>query len=419
MPGLLTFAALMNQPSSRTRIILILGMLMTVSPFAIDMYLPAFEQIALDLGTSATRVSFSVASYFIGLAIGQIIYGPLLDRYGRRKPLYFGLILFVAASAACAVSGTIEQLVVARLFQALGGCVAWIGASSMVRDFFPVQETPKIFSLLVLVLGVSPLIAPTLGGFVAVEAGWRAIFYILALIVIAILVIVIFFLPPAAGPDPTVKLNPADLLRTYGSIVQEPQFLTFSLSGSLAFAALFAYVSGSPAVFMGLYGMDPRTYGILFAVISVGFIGASQLNIFLVRRFRPDRIFRVVLAAQMVIGALFFLASFWEISVQVSVAFIFMTMACVGMLNPNAAALALAPFNKHIGSAAALSGCIQITLASLVSAVLGFFKDLDLPTFTCIMSLASLMAGAVLWIGLRHVSDVKFGEEASAGAAGH
>jgi DHA1 family bicyclomycin/chloramphenicol resistance-like MFS transporter len=385
----------------RVRIILILGMLMTISPFAIDMYLPSFSQIAEEMNTTASRVSLSVSSYLIGLAFGQIIYGPMLDRFGRRKPLFFGLTLFVVSSFACAATGTTEELVIARFFQALGGCVAWVGAAAMVRDFFPVQETPKIFSLLVLVLGVSPLVAPTVGGFVAVALGWRAIFIILGAIATVTLLVVAFFLPPAAGPDKSVRLRPGDLAKTFAGILREPQFITYTLSGSLAFASLFAYVSGSPVIFMNLYQLDPRTFGILFAMISIGFIGASQFNILLVRHYTSDKIFKTVLTIQLVIGILFLIASLWQLPVYITVIFILLTMACVGMLNPNAAALSLAPFKKNIGSASALSGCIQITIASLVSGALGIFKDVALITFSAVMAVAALLAFIALRTGSR------------------
>ena len=409
----------MMKPSApRKRIILILGMLMTVSPFAIDMYLPSFAQIAAEMNTTSSRVSLSVASYFVGLAFGQILYGPLLDRFGRRKPLYIGLVLFVLASLVCASVNNLEALVLARFFQALGGCVAWVGAATMVRDFFPIQETPKIFSLLVLVLGVSPLVAPSLGGFIAVALGWRAIFLILAGIVVFILIVVILFLPPAAGPDPTVNLRPLQLIRTYASIIREPQFITYSLSGSLAFASLFAYVSGSPVIFMGLYNLDPRVFGLLFAFISVGFIGASQLNILLVRYFRSDKIFKTMLTVQLVVGVLFVVAANWELPVFISVGFILVTMACVGMINPNAAALALAPFNRNIGSASALSGFIQIGIASIVSTVLGLFHDIALITFAVVMFASALSAYMVLLFGSRYFK-VKMGEDGSAGSAAH
>lgn len=404
--------------TSRVRIILILGMLMTISPFAIDMYLPSFSQISEEMNTTASRVSLSVSSYLIGLAFGQIIYGPMLDRFGRRKPLFFGLTLFVVSSFACAATGTIEELVIARFFQALGGCVAWVGAAAMVRDFFPVQETPKIFSLLVLVLGVSPLVAPTVGGFVAVALGWREIFIILGAIATITLLVVAFFLPPAAGPDKSVRLHPGDLAKTFAGILREPQFITYTLSGSLAFASLFAYVSGSPVIFMNLYQLDPRTFGILFALISIGFIGASQFNILLVRHYNSDKIFKTVLTIQLVIGILFLIASLWQLPVYITVIFILLTMACVGMLNPNAAALSLAPFKKNIGSASALSGCIQITIASLVSGALGIFKDVALITFSAVMAVAAILAFIALRTGSRKFK-VTLGENDGEAVAAH
>ena len=399
-----TFAAVMHATSSdRTRVILVLGMLMTISPFAIDMYLPAFGQIATELGTTPSRVSLSVASYFVGLAIGQLMYGPMLDRFGRRRPLYAGLVLFMVASLFCASAESIGALIAARFFQALGGCVAWVGAASMVRDFFPVREAPKVFSLLVLILGVSPLIAPTWGGFVAVSMGWRAIFFILMAIAAVVLSAVVFFLPTTREPDPEVDLRPLPLLRTFMSILREPQFITYSLSGSLAFAALFTYVSGSPVIFMEFYGLEPRAYGILFAAISVGFIGSSQLNIWLTRHFPPDRIFSTVLPVQVALGIGFVASAFWNPPVEVTIAFIFLTMSCIGMLNPNAAALALAPFTRNIGSASALSGFLQITLASLVSAIIGSVPDAGLLPFSVLISASSLLAIGVLLVGRRFI----------------
>ena len=391
---------------------------MTISPFAIDMYLPSFGQIAGELSTTPARVSLSVASYFVGLAIGQLMYGPMLDRFGRRRPLYAGLVVFMLASLVCAEANSITELIVARFFQALGGCVAWVGAASMVRDFFPVQEASRVFSLLVLVLGVSPLVAPTVGGFVAESLGWRAIFFILLAIVAVILGVVAFFLPATREPDREVDLRPLPMLRTFLSILQEPQFITYSLSGALAFAALFTYVSGSPVVFMEFYGMKPADYGILFAGISVGFIGASQLNIWLSRRFSPDRIFKTVLPVQAVLGIGFVICSVWHAPLELTIFFIFTTMACVGMLNPNAAALSLAPFTRNIGSASALSGFIQIALASAVSAVIGAFDSVNLTAFAALMSVASLLAWAVLLVGSRFVVRLVL-DDSDSGAVVH
>lgn len=399
-----------HQASSR-RIILILGMLMTISPFAIDMYLPAFGQIANEMGTTASRISLSVASYFVGLAMGQLMYGPLLDRFGRKKPLYIGLSLFMVASLGCMQSDTVTILIVFRFFQALGGCVAWVAAAAMVRDFFSIQESSKIFSLLILVLGLSPLVAPTVGGIVAVTLGWRAIFFILLALTAVIMLVVLMFLPSGREPDKAIDLRPLPMLRTYLSILREPQFVTYTLSGALAFAALFTYVSGSPVIFMELYGLAPHHYGLLFAGISVGFIGASQLNILLTRYYRPDRIFHTVLPIQTLIGLAFIgVACAGRPPAWMTIAFIFLTMACIGMMNPNGSALALAPFTRNIGSASAMSGFIQITLASMVSTVVGNFDSATVLPFALLMSSSSIAGLFVLTIGKRHIKNLVTGE---------
>jgi DHA1 family bicyclomycin/chloramphenicol resistance-like MFS transporter len=401
---------------SRGKIILILGLLMTISPFAIDMYLPAFLQIAEDMNTTASSVSMSVASYFIGLAFGQLIYGPLLDRYGRKKPIYAGLTLFMIACIGCVSSNDVFSLVGFRLIQALGGCVAWVGAMTMVRDFFPVQEASKIFSLLVLVLGMSPLVAPTAGGFITVTLGWRAIFMVLMIIAGVVLTIVIFFLPEGREPDREVKIKPGPMLRTFLEIGSQPQFLTYALSGSLGFAALFIYVSGSPVIFMEIYKMEPSNYGILFAAISVGFIGSSQLNILMTRYFSSYKIYQWALRTQFLVLISFLILSFIGAPLWASILLIFLAMSCIGMMNPNASSLALAPFTRNIGSAAALSGFIQISIAAIVSAIVGTFSSGSLIPFTSLMAITCVISNVVLIVGRKRIGIPVTGETGHATA---
>ena len=176
-------------------VILILGMLSAIGPFSIDMYLPGFPDIAKDLHTTVAHVALSLSSFFIGISFGQLIYGPLLDRFGRKKPLYFGISIYLVASVGCAMATSANALIALRLVQALGGCAGMVAARALVRDIFPVEENAKIFSLLMLVIGVSPLIAPTLGGYVTATIGWQYIFIILATMSVFALAAVHFFLP--------------------------------------------------------------------------------------------------------------------------------------------------------------------------------------------------------------------------------
>lgn len=197
-------------------LILMLGILNTITPISIDMYLPAFPKIASDLHTTINNVALSVSTYFLGFSLGQIVYGPLLDRFGRKRPLYVGLFLYILASIACASSQSITMLLIVRFLQALSGCVAAVAAMAMVRDFFPVDKSARIISLLVLILGVSPLLAPTVGGLIVSALNWRWIFIILAIIVFIVLIVIArlrekqffavwFIISIVVGEDPNIR----------------------------------------------------------------------------------------------------------------------------------------------------------------------------------------------------------------------
>jgi DHA1 family bicyclomycin/chloramphenicol resistance-like MFS transporter len=395
-----------KRSTSPTVIILILGALSTVTPFAIDMYLPAFSEIADDFGTTPARISLSITSYFIGVAIGQMIYGPLLDRYGRKKPLYVGLTIFLVTCIGCTQVESTESLVILRFVQALGGCVAWVSALAMVRDFFPVEQSARIFSLLILVIGLSPLLAPTLGGFIATALGWRAVFIGLALIVFLILIVTIFFLPEGYKADPTVSLNARPMLRTFASILKHPQFYTYSLAGAFSFSTLFIYVAGSPVIFMEIYHVSPQVYGGIFAFLSIGFIGGSQLNILINKKYSSEQIFNVALSTLLVTGLVFLIGSWnqWY-GLEATIAIFFVALSCLGLTNPNATALALTPFSKNVGSASALLGSLQIGVAGLASGCIGLLNSSDSVAVAATMSGTSFLAFLILRFGRKKINQ--------------
>jgi DHA1 family bicyclomycin/chloramphenicol resistance-like MFS transporter len=259
-------------------VILILGALSTISPFAIDMYLPGFPAIARDLHTSISHVQFSLTSYLIGISAGQLLYGPLLDKYGRKIPLFIGLTVFVLASLACAFSTSIDMLIAMRFVQALGGCVGMVAAQALVRDLFPVNKTAQAFSLITLVIAVSPMIAPTLGGYATVAFGWEAVFIILGGITILIMIAVYFILPQGNQPDRTLSLKPKPVLKGFFTVLKQPQFLIYTLAGGIATAAPFAYIAGSADVFINIYKVSEKQYGWIFALLAFAMIGTTQLN---------------------------------------------------------------------------------------------------------------------------------------------
>ena len=296
----------MNQNKSKKQLylILILGLLTAIGPLSIDMYLPAFPDIAKGLNTPVASVMLSLSSFFIGISIGQLIYGPLLERFGRKKPLYFGLIIYAIDAIGCATTVSVNGLILFRLFQALGGCVGMVASRAMVRDLFEVKDNAKIFSTLMLVVAVSPIIAPTLGGYITAYFGWRYIFGMLIVVISLILVAVYFILPESKKPDPNYSLKPSSIIHSYFTIIKHPQFGIYTFTGAVAYAGLYAYISGSPYVFMVLFKVSEQYYGWIFAIIAAGLISASQLNNLLLKKYGSEQIIRAASFIQMSIGAL-------------------------------------------------------------------------------------------------------------------
>lgn len=392
--------------------IVILGLLSAIGPFSIDMYLPGFPQIAADLHTTIAHISLSLSSFFIGISFGQLLYGPLLDRYGRKKPLYAGLSLYLLASVGCVFAGSPNALIALRLLQALGGCVGMVAARAMVRDIFPVEENAKVFSMLMLVVGVSPIIAPTLGGFITTHFNWKYIFVVLSLLGAFILIAVHFYLGESRKPDPHFSLKPKPIIKSFLLVLKEPQFYTYTLTGSMASAGLYAYISGSPFVFMELYKVTEQQYGWIFALVAGGLIASSQVNSFLLRRYTSQQIIRVALLCQSLTGlSLFLLSIIWQISLFNTIAFIFIFLCCQGFTFPNSSALSLAPFTKKAGSASALMGAIQMGIGTLTSAAVSVLSNSTALPMTGVMAFCALSAFTVLLIGRKIIRYKATAEE--------
>ncbi len=386
-------------------LVLILGALTTVSPFAIDMYLPAFGQLATELRVTPAMVSYSLSSYFLGMALGPVVYGPLLDRFGRKKPLVAGLTLFALASIGCMRAAQVETLIMLRFVQALGGCAASVAATAMVRDFFPVKDSARIFSLLILILGVSPLFAPTVGGFVSGWLGWQGVFAVLAAVVLGILLVAVLVLPEGHVPDKSISLKPGPILRTFADVLRVPQFTTYALSCAFSFTALFVYVAGSPILFMQVFSVSPRMYGGIFALLSVGFIGGSQLNHRLVKRYGSARIFHAALVGQSIVGAVFLLGTMAGVlGLFGTLGVLLCLLVCLGVGCPNASALAMAPFEKHAGSASALLSLLQIGIAGIVSTGIGLLDAHSALPIVALMAGGGWVALGVLMVGERVIA---------------
>ncbi|WP_179415458.1 multidrug effflux MFS transporter [Mucilaginibacter sp. E4BP6] len=381
-------------------LILILGLLTALSPFSIDMYLPGFPAIAKALHTTTAEVARSLSSFFIGLAFGQLLYGPLMDRFGRKKPLYFGLALYIVVSVGCFSATSINTLIMLRFMQAIGACAAGVAAMAMVRDIFPVKDNAKVFALLVLVLGASPMIAPTVGSYLTAAFGWQSVFIMLLSIAALILIAVIFALPESYKADTSYSLKPLPIIKSFLSVLTVPQFYTYAITSSLAFAGLFAYVAGSPAVFMEYFHVNGKVYGWIFAFLSIAFIGSSQLNNVLLKYFRSERIVIVALIGQAIVAVFYLIESYngW-FGLSGTLAMIFLILCGVGIINPNASALSLAPFSKNAGTASSLMGAMQLGIGAFATYSVSLFTTISPFSMAVIISISSVIALCILLIG--------------------
>lgn len=374
------------------RLLLILGALSAFGPLAVDFYLPSFPALALAFDADVEQVQQSLAVYFIGLACGQLIYGPLADRCGRRGPLLFGVALFVLSSLACALAPSLDALIAARLAQALGGCAGMVVSRAVVRDLCEPRDAAKVFSQLMLVMGVAPILAPLAGGLLLRLFGWQSIFYCLTLFSALVGLGLYRWLPetlPREGP----RLALRGSLGRYLSLLRDREFMAFALAGGLSMAGMFAYVAGSPFVFIQLYGVPAEHYGWLFGANAVGFILTAQLNSWLMR-FRGPGFWLRRLSGLFLLCTLALLAcAAWQAPLWLLMAPLFIAIACLGCILPNAGACAMARQGSQAGSASALMGSLQFVIAALASSLVGLLHDGSaLPMALVIAGCASLAA---------------------------
>ncbi|HVG72582.1 MAG TPA: Bcr/CflA family multidrug efflux MFS transporter [Vicinamibacterales bacterium] len=354
------------------RLAVILGALTAMGPLAIDMYLPALPTIAREMASSTASVQVSLAVYFIGLACGQAFYGPFSDRWGRKRALYFGLTLFSASSVGCAMAGDVTALIALRFLQALGGCAPLVVPRAVVRDYFDQRGSVRMLSVLMLVMGLAPILAPLIGGQLLVNFGWRSVFWVLAAYGAFWLVIVTMFLPESLPPARRRRQRAVDVVATYLGLLRDRTYIGYVLTGALIFAGLLAYISGSPFVFIEVFRVPPEQYGLFFGVNAIGIIVASQVNRWLANKYDARHIIGAVLPVSVTAGAVLLIdaatgfGGFAGILVP-----LFFYIATHGFIMPNTTALAMAPHGAVAGSASALLGTVQFVLGASAGALLG------------------------------------------------
>lgn len=385
------------------RMVLILGALSAFGPLAIDFYLPAFPAMAQAFATDEKHVQATLAAYFLGLSLGQLAYGPVADRFGRRKPLLFGVGLFTLASLACAYAPNLDTLIVARFVQALGGCAGMVLSRAIVSDKCDPVASAKVFSQLMLVMGLAPILAPMLGGVLVNLSGWQSIFLALSLFSAFCLFAVGLGLPESLPAHmPRQPLSGA--LRQYLRLLADRVFIGHALTGGIAIAGMFAYIAGSPFVFIKLYGVPAEHYGWLFGTNAAGFILVAQVNARLLAKRGPAfllvRAVWFYLAAGLVLLGVAALrpAQLWPLLVP-----LFVCIASLGCIIPNASACAMSGQGARAGSASALMGCLQFSVAAAAAALVSVLHDGSAVPMTLVISLcgALVVSVALLTRGLQ------------------
>jgi DHA1 family bicyclomycin/chloramphenicol resistance-like MFS transporter len=395
------------------RTILILGALSAFGPLAIDFYLPAFPAMALAFGTDEKHVQLTLAAYFLGLSIGQLAYGPVADRFGRRIPLLTGVGLFTVASLACAYAPSLEWLIGARFVQALGGCAGMVIARAVVSDKCDAVGSAKVFSQLMLVMGLAPILAPMLGGLLVNTTGWQSIFLVLTgFSALAGLAVALGL--PESLPAHVPRQPLSGALRQYGRLLADPIFLGHALTGGVAIAGMFAYIAGSPFVFIKLYGVPAEHFGWLFGINAAGFILVAQVNARLLARRGPAfllaRTVWLYLAGGLALLAVSSLhtAHLWPLLIP-----LFVCIASLGCIVPNASACAMSGQGARAGSASAMLGCLQFSVAAGAAALVGVLHDGSAMPMAMVISLCAIVVVSVAML-TRRLQNARALEQAQA-----
>jgi DHA1 family bicyclomycin/chloramphenicol resistance-like MFS transporter len=353
--------------------IMLLALLTALGPLSIDMYLPALPQMAHDFGVSTQMVANTLPAYFFGLAVGQLVYGPLSDRIGRKKPLYFGLALYAVASLFCVLATNEWGLIAARILQALGGCVGVVMARAAIRDRLDVQGSAQAFSSMMIVMGLAPILAPMIGAWILIWFPWQAIFIALSIVGAICWLCVHFFFKETLAIDKRLKLSPYQVVTLYGAIFKDASFRLPMFAGCLTGAALFCYISSAPAVFMDQYGLNQQEFAYAFGLNAFGIMLMSSLNkhltsrVEITKRLKAGSLVQVTGAIIVFIAGLIPAAPLWLVMLG-----LFLAISGIGLTGPNAMALAMSKQGARAGTASAIMGSMQFACGLLGGVLLNF-----------------------------------------------
>lgn len=352
----------------------ILAALTAFAPLSTDMYLASFSSLAETFSADEGKVQLSLSVFFFGLSVGQLIYGPLVDRFGRKPPLIAGLVIFTLASAAIVVVPTVDGFIVLRLCQALGGCAGMVVSRAIVADLFDERGSARFLSQMMLVQGMAPIVAPLLGGYILAVAPWEAIFVVLTLFGVGCLLATLRGLPETLPPERRHAVGLGGIARAFGEVIANRDFMAPALSGAFAAACIFAFITGSPFVYMHLHGVSQQHYGWLFGLNAGGMIAASQINRLLLRWFSARRVMAGALAFNVAMGVVLVTVAA-EAPLPLLVALLMLCLSTGPLIGANSTAIAMSHAAAHRGTASSVLGVMQFAVASLASASVGLLHN--------------------------------------------
>jgi DHA1 family bicyclomycin/chloramphenicol resistance-like MFS transporter len=388
----------MTAQSGMARIALVIGLLGAVGPFAIDMYLPALPEVAAELGASAQATQFTLTAFFLAFGVSQLVYGPAADQFGRKPPLYVGLAIFLVGTLGCALAPTIGALVAARLVQGLGAATVMVVPRAIIRDLHTGPEATRMMAMVMLVISVSPMLAPLAGSGLMLVGSWRLIFAVLALAGLLSLALTAFVLPETLEAQRRTPARPRVLARGFWRLLRDPAFMGLTLIGGFSMSSFFVFIASASFVYTQEFGLSPTGFSLAFALNAVGFFGASQMAASLGERFGMSRVVGTAVAAFAAVTTLLFVVALaGYATLPVIIGMLFVGNAFLGVVMPTTMVMALDPHPDIAGLASSLGGTLQMVIGGAMMALAGpFFDGTAVPMLGAIALAGLLACGAAL-----------------------
>lgn len=377
------------------KLIIILALMSSIAPLSTDMYLPALTHVKQSFQTNSFLTQLSIASFFVAFALGQLIYGPLSDIYGRKIPALTGIFFFIISSLFCVIIDNIYSFIALRFLQALGGCAGVVVARAIVNDLFEIKEATAVFALMMVFTSLAPMLSPTFGGFLLEYFSWHSIFATLFALGILLFLMILFGLKESAPPLKKQKFSCKQAIKGYKLVLNDKHFLIYILCASLALSAMFAYITGSSFVFTQFFALSEQKFALFFGINALGFIICANINAKLIQKFQSEKILAKALTIMLVSTIILLINAFFYPNFLLFEIGTFTSIAMLGFIAPNTTTLAMARFKEHSGTASAVLGTVQFAFAGLISFIVGIINANTPKILAFVMCICVLMANMI------------------------